>query len=646
LKPPKLSELDPSEVVVLAGAGISVEEPSGIPAAWGLLDALLKWAAPTGRARGELTGRMAPGSDFNPYRFLRFEGFIQAVAEIDPNIFYYLESTEAFGGPNANHRLLAEMALRGATIITTNFDTRIEQAVGNRYLSTFVLSPKRRVPTASDRLIKIHGSFPWRRGRNVTPRATLTQIGKMGLGFEHFPEFRDWFRKATVGKHLVVVGYSASDSFDAVPLIESCSEASTVTWFSYRPGGRGLRVTTVRPAEDRTPFPSECGTDFVAHTLKRLASRQSRTSSVYRVYGGSVEQLLKAMIRLPRDERPISSWGEPVGARNLTALRTTLAENPLIASQRRIILRLLDEGMFGEAYATAEEAKPVRRGNQVVFVESKKRFAPDTAEQRAQTAFQQGNPNLAFKILENAASETPDRDQILLLLHHFEFRFWEREGNGRKLTRVVRKTERLSRQSGVLWGLIMAEWMKSFRLEAEWRLSVDKERKNELTREIIACSERTVYYAVRAGWQEWFAATARLAAKHRIILGEFDKAEKLLTRLLTWLDRETSDGIEEIAATACALNTLGIQSGRPSLTNRARRILSNLDTRVCPVVKLLRIAAEAEVAHARREWGRFYRLERSASEHLLKLDPADHWGVKDVFDYLRRSAASGKEAHV
>lgn len=631
---------------MLAGAGISVEEPSGIPAAWGLLDALLKWAAPTGRAREELSGRMAPGSDFNPYRFLRFEGFIQAVAEIDPNIFYYLESTQIFGGPNTNHTLFAEMALRGATIITTNFDTRIEQAVGNRHLSTFVLSSKRQVPTESDRLIKIHGSFPWRRGRNVTPRATLTQIGKLGLGFEHFPEFRDWFRKTTAGKHLVVVGYSASDSFDVVPLIESCSEASTVMWFSYRPGGRGLRITTVRPAEDQAPFPSERSADFAAHTLKRLASRQSQRCSVYRVYGGSVEQLLRESTRLPKDERPISSWGEPVGARNLTTLRTILAENPLTASQRRIILRLLDDGMFGEAYATAEEAKPVKRGGQVVFVESKKRFARDTAEQRAQTAFQQGNPNLAFKILETAAREADDRDQILLLLHHSEFRFWEREGNGRKLTRAVRKTERLSRRSGVLWGLIMAEWMKSFRLEAEWRLSVDNGRRNDLTREIIARSERTVYYAVRAGWQEWFAATARLAAKHRITLGEFDKAEKLLTGLLTWLDRETSDGIEETAATACALNTLGIQSRRPSLTNKARRILSNLDTRVCPVVKLLRIAAAAEVAHARREWGKFVRLERSANEHILKLDPADHWGVKAGFAYLRHSAAGEKEPHV
>ena len=76
---------------MLAGAGISVEEPSGIPAAWGLSDALLKWIAPNQRRRLELARRMTPGNHFNPYHFLRFEGLVQAIAAIDPNIFFYLE---------------------------------------------------------------------------------------------------------------------------------------------------------------------------------------------------------------------------------------------------------------------------------------------------------------------------------------------------------------------------------------------------------------------------------------------------------------------------------------------------------------------------------------------------------------------------
>jgi hypothetical protein len=632
--------------VVLAGAGISIEEPSGIPAAWGLLEVLLKWAAPAGKVRVDMARRTTPGHQFNPYQFLRFEGFIQAIAEIDPNIFYFLESSQTFGGPNINHLLLARMALKGTTILTTNFDTRIEQAVGDRYLSTFVLSSKRRVPNPADRLIKVHGSFPWKRGRNVTPRATLTQIGKLGLGFERFPMFQDWFRAATTGKHLVVIGYSASDSFDVVPLIENCSNAKTVTWFSYQHGRRGLRVNAIRTRKSYAPFPSKRSIDFVAPTLECMAARPGQSCEVYRVHGTSVHTLLNEILRLSEDDRSVTPPADCVGPRNLAALRAAFSENALTASQRRVILRILDEGVFGETYATTVEAKPVRKGKQVTFLESKKRFAHGTAEQRAHIAFQGEKPDMAFRILESAARKGADRDQILLLLHHFEFRFGEQNGDIQRLERAVHKTERVSRQSGILWGLIMAEWMKSFRLEAEWRrLGPDRKKRNELSRSIISSSERTVYYAVRAGWQEWFAATTRLAAKHMLALGELDKSANLLTSLLTWLDRETPDGVEETAATACALNTIGIQSGKPGVINHARRILSSLDTSICPGVNILRIAAEAEIAHARRQWRRFARLERAANDHILEIDPADPWGVKAVFEFLQQSATGGKESH-
>jgi hypothetical protein len=645
LKLPKLTRHDPSEVVVLAGAGVSTEEPSGIPAAWGLLEALLRWVAPRADARADLARRMMPGHQFNPYHFLRFEGFIQAIAQIDPNIFYYLESTQTFGGPNVNHRLLARMAIDGATVLTTNFDTRIEQAIGNRRLSTFVLSSKRRAPSPMDRLIKIHGSFPWMRGRNVTPRATLTQIGKLGLGFERFPEFQDWFRALTTGKHLIVIGYSASDSFDVVPLIENCSNARTVTWFSYQSGRRGLRVNIVRSRKSRAPFPFERSTDFAAHTLKRLAELMGPACEVYRIYGGSVQTLLKKMVCPMGETVPAAAYDNLAGPRNLSALHAALSESPLSARQRRAILSLIDDGMFGESYATDVEARPVRRGNRVIFVESNTRFGRATPEWRANTALRAGDPDSAFRILEEAARKTADASQILLLLHHFEFRFGEQHRDVRRLDRAISKTERVSRQSGALWGLIMAEWMKSFRLEAEWRMMSDDRKKSyELSRQILAHAERTIYYGVRAGWQTWFATAARLAAKHSVALGEFDKGESYLKSLLTWLDRETPDGAEETAGTACALNALGIRSGRRGIISTARLILSELDAGMCPVVKLLRIAAEAEVAHARRQWSRFARLERSANEHILKLDPADHWNVKGVFGYLRHASTEGRGA--
>lgn len=628
--------MKPSETVVLAGAGISIEEPSGIPAAQGLSDALLRWITSNPTVRQRLAHRLTPGNNFNPYHFLRFEGLVQAIAAIDPNIFNYLESTQVYGGPNVNHQLLARMALRGATILTTNFDTRIEQAAGSSQIRTLVLSGNRSVPGTRDRLIKLHGSFPWRRGRNVTPRATLTQIGKLGLGFERFPDFQNWFSKATAGKNLIVIGYSASDSFDVVPLIENQSNASSVMWFSYQPLAQAHQEKLIRAGKNYTPFPINRSTDFVGNALKRLATRLDANCSVYRAQGSSITRFLEANVELPKPNFSPHANIVPAGPRNLKLLRDTLSENPLSPLQRRAILGMVEDGMFGESYATDVEARPVRRGRKVVFKQSKVRFRRGTVEHRADAAFKKDNADLALEIMERSASQTADADQLLLLLHHFEFRLGEQQADLNRLDRAIRKTERVSKRSGLLWGMIMTEWMKSFRIDAEAKHSVrDLKKAHDHARAILSSAQRTIYYSVRAGWQPWYATSARLAAKHASAIRDFDSAEGLLTNLLIWLDRYTSEGIQETAGTACALSTLGIHSKRPRLIKTAQGILASLDVKLCPVVRLLRVASEAELAHARSDWKRVEALERKANELILKLDPADHWNVRGVFNYLR-----------
>ncbi len=621
----------------MAGAGISVDEPSGIPAAWPLSRILLKWVAPHPHKRKKLLKRMTPGSDFNPYHFLRFEAFIQAVSEIDANFFAYLESTQEFGGPNLNHRLLARLSGDGATILTTNFDTRIEQAARGEYLSTFVLSSRRRAPRSTDRLIKVHGSFPWNRGRNATPRATLSQIGKLGLGFELFTDFQEWFRSVTTDRHLVVIGYSASDSFDVVPLIENWSNAKTVTWFTYRPSQQRHTLRTICSQHSSEPFPIQRNVDFAGHTLQHLANHSSPSTVIQRVYGSSISSVLSRIAGL-KVKDSLAFDNSSNAKRNLNRLCETLSANPLTSGQRRIILRIIHEGLFGESYAEDVEAKAVRRGKKIVFVERKARFARGTAERLAHSAMQRGDLDVAFRILEESASNTADADQILLLVHHFEFRFGERDRDVKRLDRVIRKVERVSQRSGLLWGLIMSEWMKSFRLDMEWRtIPAAKPVANELSALVLEHTARAVYYGVRAGWQQWFATSARLAAKHATALRDYEQAETLLVNLLNWFDRETVIGIEEIAGTACALNTLGIRSGRTRLSRKGQQILSRLDVRICPVVKLLRLAARAEFAHSKHQWNRVSELQRSATECMLKVDPADHWGVKKGFDYLEHS---------
>jgi len=95
--------------------------------------------------------------------------------------------------------------------------------------------------------------------------------------------------------------------------------------------------------------------------------------------------------------------------------------------------------------------------------------------------------------------------------------------------------------------------------------------------------------------------------------------------------------------TACALNTLGIHGKRPRLTNIAQQILENLDVKICPVVKLLRVASMAELAHTKSDWRTVHKLERRANELIMKVDPADHWNVRGVFKYLRLAASPRKQ---
>jgi hypothetical protein len=471
----------------------------------------------------------------------------------------------------------------------------------------------------------------------VTPHATLTQIGKLGLGFERFPEFQNWFRDLTAERHLVIIGYSASDSFDVVPLLEHESPSSTVTWFSYEPRSRKLRLKKISSSRNCTPFPTSRSIDFVANTLDRIASRQESRGRVYRVFAGSLPTFLQSSVRLKKSQLISAPDGLPSGPRNLRALQPMLTENPLTALQRRAILRLLDDGLFGESYATDVEQRPVRRGQHVRFEESRVRFRRGTVERRADVAFKRGLPDRALRLMEDSALRSADADQLLLLLHHFEFRLGEQHADLNRLKRAIRKTERVSKRSGLLWGLIMAEWMKSFRLEA---VAKQRPRTRQTAREqalaILAHSEKTVYFGVRAGWQTWYATCSRLAAKHAVAIQDYDTAEGLLTNLLEWLDRQTPTGIEETAGTACALNTLGIQSRRRRLINAANFVLSALDSRTCPVVELLRVAAEAERAGAKSDWRQVDQLEQLANQLILTVDPADHWNVHGVFSYLRR----------
>ena len=126
---------NPANTVVLAGAGISLDWPSCFPIGSSIVSALAAWlgdgdAGQTARAKAALSVRGA-----NPYSFIRFEQIWETLELLVPGISSTMESLELFGAPNANHHVIADFLDHGGTLVTTNFDRRIEQALRERGMS-------------------------------------------------------------------------------------------------------------------------------------------------------------------------------------------------------------------------------------------------------------------------------------------------------------------------------------------------------------------------------------------------------------------------------------------------------------------------------------------------------------------------------
>jgi hypothetical protein len=114
-----------------------------------------------------------------PYATLRFELLVEWIAYIEPRIIDFVASGTQWGTPNRWHWWIADMIARGAQVLTTNFDTRIEDACRRAGIpcKTVVVSGNAPQPGALRRaqLIKLHGTFagrpPYVRVRTSVDRA-------------------------------------------------------------------------------------------------------------------------------------------------------------------------------------------------------------------------------------------------------------------------------------------------------------------------------------------------------------------------------------------------------------------------------------------------------------------------------------------
>lgn len=242
-----LRELLPKKLAILAGAGVSVSGPSHLPSASQFLKAFYEVCLPPSCDRNLF---LSASSD------LRFElvlGIIQH--EFDEA----LDVLDIFLGaePNHNHRCLNELVRQGAIVITTNFDTLIEQASAGSYEYQLraTESDFRKVAVAQSgnsqpEFWHLHGALAATASREHRSESIVASIKDCWRS-------KDLFRlaiskgqalsSALSDRDLLVVGYSGSDDYDIAPALEEIRSARRLVWVHHTPPGQEYDLLGVNP---------------------------------------------------------------------------------------------------------------------------------------------------------------------------------------------------------------------------------------------------------------------------------------------------------------------------------------------------------------------------------------------------------------
>jgi FOG: TPR repeat len=216
-----LKSLKDRRLVAFCGAGVSVN--SGLPQVSGLVDAILERLPIPPDARRIVLDSSLP-----------FEAFIEALSgntNIDPLLAVFSR-----GQPNSTHLLLAKLARSGfiRTICTTNFDRHIESSLeaegmslGEDYL-VFATNLQFRDINWTDekvRIIKLHGTIEDLESVSITLRMVASRI----LLRDRQEVVAQIFARGQ-HTHVLVLGYSCSDSFDLSPAIaaQSCDHKTVI----------------------------------------------------------------------------------------------------------------------------------------------------------------------------------------------------------------------------------------------------------------------------------------------------------------------------------------------------------------------------------------------------------------------------------
>lgn len=242
--------VNPTDATVLFGAGVTCD--AGGPTAYQLLIMIADLLVKSSRWR-EWVGR-----HIQPKGSLRFETAMDELAfTVDPDLNVLQFLTEMESGPL--HAALARAALRGARLVTVNFDNLTESALAAEGLPPWTVDTQNaRGMERSDEpgaVIKLHGTLRINEGRRKPEiqskplHATITKIVASGGGGGLPPQVDDCLHAAIDNRTLVVVGYSGSDDLDVMPSLAEC-RPSSVFWIQHDHKDTEPRITAASAASD------------------------------------------------------------------------------------------------------------------------------------------------------------------------------------------------------------------------------------------------------------------------------------------------------------------------------------------------------------------------------------------------------------
>lgn len=329
--------VDPSDVALLVGAGVSVDTPSCIPAAAAIVAALSDWLGDGDLEQAERARRAITARGNNPYAFIRFEQVWQTLDSLMPGLSRALESLELFGDPNENHHALAEVLANGGSVITTNFDRRVEWALRRRgtRCTPWVFGRSKSRPEDDTRYFKVHGSF----GRRRQLLATLFSIGSAGLSFSRMSPLKDALAARVEGRALVVAGYSFSDHFDLVPLIENEWRPSRIILIEYQPGAQGA-VSALEDAEES--IMPDAALPFAVGSLARVRARLPNMD-IRVIRHVAVWRVLKSLGLCTTTDAAHDSGAEDLAALNRASFEDALDEAAWTPAQKRLAIQMLEK---------------------------------------------------------------------------------------------------------------------------------------------------------------------------------------------------------------------------------------------------------------------------------------------------------------